>query len=102
MARVAWTARLRADKIEEYERAHATVWPEVLALIKRAGVRDYSIYRFEDRVFGCYQCDDPEGAEAMITAGQRELGWAAAMAELFVPEVAERGADEMPEIFRLD
>lgn len=102
MARVAWTARLRPDRIEAYERAHAAVWPEVLALIKRAGVQNYSIYRFEDRVFGYYECDDPTSAEVMITTGQRELGWAAAMAELFMPEVGERGADEMPEIFRLD
>jgi L-rhamnose mutarotase len=102
MTRVAWTARLRVDKIEEYERAHAEVWPDVLALIKRAGVRNYSIYRHEERVFGCYECDDPEHAEAMISAGQRELGWAAAMAELFMPEVSERGVDELTEIFRLD
>lgn len=102
MARVAWTARVRADKIEEYERAHAAVWPEVLRLIKDAGVRNYSIFRHEERVFGYYECDDPEAANATIDVGQREIGWADAMAELFEPEVAERGADYLPEIFRLD
>lgn len=102
MARVAWTARLRPDRIEAYERAHAAVWPQVLELIRSAGVRNYSIYRYEDRVFGYYECDDPERARAMIDAGQRELGWSDAMLELFDPEVAERGADYLPEIFRLD
>jgi hypothetical protein len=38
----------------------------------------------------------------MMAAGERELGWNAAMLELFDPEVRERGADYMPEIFRLD
>lgn len=102
MARVAWTALLRPDKIEAYERAHAAVWPEVLKLIKDAGVHNYSIYRWENRVFGYFECEDPEAAQAQIDIGEREAGWRAAMAELFEPEVAERGADEMPEIFRLD
>ena len=34
MARVAWTGRLRPDKIQEYEVAHANVWPEMLKMIK--------------------------------------------------------------------
>ena len=54
----------RPDRIEEYEREHAAVWPSVLAVIKAAGVRDYSIFRPEDRVFGVYECDDPEAANA--------------------------------------
>lgn len=102
MARVAWTALVRPDRIEEYERAHAAVWPEVLALIKDAGVRNYSIYRWENRLFGYYECDDPEEAQRKMEQGEREAGWTAAMAEMFEPEVAERGADSMPEIFRLD
>ena len=102
MARVAWTARIRTDRIDEYERAHAAVWPEVLKLIKEAGVSNYSIYRYEDRLFGYYECDDPGEAQARMEAGEREVGWSAAMADLFEPEVAERGADYMPEIFRLD
>lgn len=102
MARVAWTARLRPDKIEEYEAAHAAVWPEVLAVIKEAGVRNYSIHRFEDRLFGYYECDDPEAATAKMRAGQERLGWGKAMGPLFEPEVAERGTDLMKEVFRLD
>jgi L-rhamnose mutarotase len=102
MARVAWTARLQPDRIRDYERAHAAVRPEVLALIKGAGVHDYSIFRFEDRVFGVYECEDPVAAQALMDVGETELGWRAEMAELFQPEVSERGADPMVEIFRLD
>lgn len=102
MARVAWTALVRPDRIEEYERAHAAVWPEVLKLIKDAGVRNYSIFRYQNRLFGYYECDDPDAARAMMQRGEHETGWTAAMAELFEPEVGERGADEMPQIFRLD
>ena len=102
MARVAWTARLRPDRIADYDRAHAQVWPAVLRVIKDAGVRDYSIFRHEDRVFGVYECDAPDAAQAAMDAAERGLGWRSAMAELFMPEVSERGADPMREVFRLD
>lgn len=37
-----------------------------------------------------------------MDAAERGLGWRSAMAELFMPEVSERGADPMREVFRLD
>ena len=35
---------LRADKLDEYKRLHAAVWPEVLAMIARCNIRNYSIF----------------------------------------------------------
>lgn len=102
MARVAWTGRLRPDKIDEYVEAHANVWPDMLAMIKAAGVRNYSIYRFEDRVFGCYECDDPEATQAYQAAAEVTKRWGAAMAPLFAEEVATEGLINLPEVFRLD
>jgi len=102
MARVAWTGRLRPDKIDEYVEAHAAVWPEMLAMISAAGVRNYSIYRFGDRVFGYYECDDPAAAQAYMAAAEVTERWNAAMFPLFAPEVASEGLVDLPEIFRLD
>lgn len=36
--------RLRPDKVGEYERLHAAVWPDVLATISRCNLRNYSIF----------------------------------------------------------
>ena len=102
MARVAWTGRLRPDKIDEYVMAHANVWPDMLAMIKDAGVRNYSIYLFGDRVFGYYECDDPAAAQAYQAAAEVTVRWNAAMAPLFAEEVATEGLVNLPEIFRLD
>jgi L-rhamnose mutarotase len=102
MARVAWTGRLRPDKIDEYVAAHAAVWPEMLAMIKAAGVRNYSIHRFEDRVFGYYECDDPAATAASMRDAEVTARWNAAMAPLFVPEVQTEGLITLPEVFRLD
>ncbi len=35
---------LRAGKLEEYKRLHAAVWPDVLAMIRKCNIRNYSIY----------------------------------------------------------
>jgi L-rhamnose mutarotase len=35
---------LKPDQIEEYERLHAAVWPEVLAMISVCNIRNYSIF----------------------------------------------------------
>jgi L-rhamnose mutarotase len=102
MARVAWTARLRPDKIDEYVTAHAAVWPDMLAMIKEAGVRNYSIYLFGDRVFGYYECDDPAATGAFMRDAEVTERWNAAMAPLFAPEVADQGLLGLPEVFRLD
>ena len=35
---------LRPEVLEEYKRYHAAVWPEILDAIRKAGIRNYSIY----------------------------------------------------------
>ncbi len=45
MQRVAFLLRLRPGTEEAYDKAHAEVWPEMLALLKRAGISEYSIFR---------------------------------------------------------
>ena len=45
MPRYAFQLRIKADAIEEYEREHQRVWPELLAKLKEVGISDYSIFR---------------------------------------------------------
>ena len=35
---------LRPDKLAEYRRLHAAVWPDVLKMIRHCHIRNYSIY----------------------------------------------------------
>lgn len=44
MERYGTVIGLKPDRIEEYKRLHATVWPEVLKMIARCHIRNYSIY----------------------------------------------------------
>jgi L-rhamnose mutarotase len=44
MKRYGMVIGLKAEKLEEYKRLHAAVWPDVLAMIKKCNIRNYSIY----------------------------------------------------------
>lgn len=43
---------LRASKIKQYKKLHAAVWPDVLRMIRRCHIRNYSI--FLRRIAGRY------------------------------------------------
>src|SRR6185503_13927492 len=50
--------RVRAGMGAEYDRRHAEVWPELEDLLRGAGVRRYSIYRWGDVVFSHMEVED--------------------------------------------
>ena len=35
---------VKPEKLEEYKKLHAAVWPAVLAMISECNIRNYSIY----------------------------------------------------------
>ena len=47
--------RVRPELVEAYERLHREAWPGVLAAINVANIRNYSIYRHEDRLFAYFE-----------------------------------------------
>ena len=44
--------------IAEYEQQHRSIWPEIEASIKEAGVQNMAIYRFGNRLFMVMEVDD--------------------------------------------
>jgi L-rhamnose mutarotase len=44
MQRYGMVIGLKAEKLEEYKRLHAAVWPDVLKMIAACNIRNYSIY----------------------------------------------------------
>ena len=100
--RTAFTLRVRPDKIEEYILAHQDVWPEMLDALRSAGIRNYTIYRDGDRVFGYFEADDLAAAEEYLAQQDVSTRWQDAMAMLLEERVPDGGAPALEEIFRLD
>jgi L-rhamnose mutarotase len=42
--KIAFRMFLNPGQVDEYQRRHDAIWPELKALLKEAGVSDYSIY----------------------------------------------------------
>ncbi|NLT97283.1 MAG: L-rhamnose mutarotase [Christensenellaceae bacterium] len=47
--------KLKRDKIEEYCRLHAAVWPGVLKTISECNLQNYSIFLCDDLVFSYFE-----------------------------------------------
>jgi L-rhamnose mutarotase len=83
--RYAFMLRLRPDTEAAYEAAHRAVWPEMLALLKSAGVSEYSIYRRDDTLILALRAADFEATWSKIENDPVNLRWQAAMAPYFAP-----------------
>ena len=57
MQRYAWKARILPGMHDEYVKRHDEIWPEMLALLREAGIRNYSIWNTGDELFGYYECE---------------------------------------------
>ena len=76
--RVGQLLGLRPERLEEYKRHHAAIWPEIAAAIARAGIRNYSIFHFRGQLFAYYEYVGPEAA---YEARMRQLAAAPRMRE---------------------
>jgi L-rhamnose mutarotase len=83
MQRVAFLLRLRPGAEAAYDKAHEEVWPEMLALLKRAGISEYSIFRREQLLVLSMQVDNFDETWAQIEADPVNTRWQKAMAPYF-------------------
>jgi L-rhamnose mutarotase len=100
--RSAFVLRVRHDKVDEYVEEHRNVWPEMLGALREAGVRNYTIFRDGNLMFGYFEADDLERAAAFLASHEANTRWRAAMAPLFEERVADGGPPQLEEVFRLD
>jgi L-rhamnose mutarotase len=70
MQRIAFVMQLHAGCEEEYRRRHASIWPELAALLRETGIRDYSIFLEEKtlQLFAILRIDDAMKLDSL--AGQ--------------------------------
>ena len=55
MKRYGSVIRFVPEKLEEYTRLHAAVWPGVLKIIRTCNIRNYSIYYRDGFLFSYYE-----------------------------------------------
>lgn len=109
MQRMGMCLRLKADRVEEYKRLHAAVWPEVLAMISACHIRNYSIFLKEPEniLFGYWEyhgADFAADAARMAADPTTQRWWEVCMPcqEPFEARKPGEWWAMMPEVFHLD
>jgi L-rhamnose mutarotase len=101
--RVCFTLSVDPDRLEEYRRRHAEVWPEMLAALRDAGWHDYALFLREDGLLvGHLATDDFEAAQAAMERTDVNARWQAEMAPFFTGSRPDRQMHVLDEVFNLD
>ena len=105
MARYAFLLRLKPGTGAEYDKAHEAVWPEMLDLLKRVGIYDYSIFRRDELLVLAMSMDgDFDAVWDEIGRDPVNARWQEAMGAYFLPEQETRAGERfamMREVFYL-
>lgn len=107
MRRFGQVIRVRPDRIADYERLHAEAWPGVLATIRAANIRNYSIFRHGELLFAYFEYvgEDFEADMARIAADPVTQEWwklTDAMQEPFPERATGSWWLTIPEVFHTD
>jgi L-rhamnose mutarotase len=79
MQRMGMVIGLKPEKIAEYKRLHADAWPDILDMISKCNIRNYSIFlkEPENLLFGYweYHGTDFDADAAKMAADPRTQEW---------------------------
>jgi L-rhamnose mutarotase len=92
MERVAFKMKLFAGFEQEYKKRHAEIWPELSALLKGAGITDYSIFLDEETntLIGILSVTDKAKMDALPANAIMQKWWA------YMSEIMESNPDNSP------
>jgi L-rhamnose mutarotase len=104
--RYCFLLRVRPERMEEYRRRHAAVWPEMLEALAEAGWRNYSLFLADDGLLvGYVEADDLQASLEAMARAEVNARWQAEMAPFFM-DLDGRGPDEgfvlLEEVFHLE
>jgi L-rhamnose mutarotase len=80
--RIALHTRVRADRIEDYEHAHADVPGELTDAIRSAGVTSWTIWRSGTELFHVIDCDDYAALLGTLNDNPVNVAWQGRMSGL--------------------
>ena len=104
MQRIATYMRLKPGLQAAYRAEHDHIWPEVVAGIRRFGLRNYSIYSHGRELYSYFEMADLDEAMAMAAGDPDNRRWQAHMAGFFEvsPGVGDGSAVSLKEAFHTD
>ncbi len=99
--------KVRPEKLAEYTRYHAAVWPEIRDMIRACNIRNYSIYHKDGYLFSYFEYwgSDYQADMDKMAADPKTQEWWAIMKPMQVPLPTRAPGEwwaEMEEVFHQD
>lgn len=104
MQRICFLMEIVAGREVEYQRRHDEIWPELVAELQQAGVRNYTLFRRDTTVIAYAECH-PDAATAFGRVGATEVNarWAAWFTDVLAEHTDQAGnLIEAQEVWHLD
>lgn len=106
MGRKAFIFRIKPELKSEYKKAHDEIWPEFTKVIRKSGIKNYSIYfRKDGTLFAYMEVDNLEKAISEQKKTDIYKKWQEHMEKYFIKEDSSILGPEiemLEEVFHLD
>ncbi len=105
MEKYAWKGMIKEGMIDEYVRRHNEIWPEMVKVLKDAGIKNYTIWNTGCELFGYYECEKGVEYAAKVQAESPVVDrWNEYMKDILIMEMdPETGAQPLlKKVFTLD
>lgn len=104
--RYAFRLQVAPDRLTEYTRRHAEVWPEMLQALHDSGWHSYSLFAAPDGLLvGTVEAASLEEAQAAMARTDVNTRWQASMAEFFTSldgTPPDEGFELLTQVFNLE
>lgn len=104
--RYAFRLQVAPDRLTEYTRRHAEVWPEMLQALRDSGWHSYSLFAAPDGLLvGTVEAASLEEAQAAMARTEVNTRWQASMAEFFTSldgTPPDEGFELLTQVFNLE
>ena len=107
MKRFGQVIGVRPEHFERYKKHHAAVWPEVLDMIKKCNMQNYSIYYKDNMLYAYFEYTGTDFAADMakMAADPKTQEWWSIMEPMQDPVDTRKTGEwwaNMEEVFHLD
>lgn len=107
MKRFGQVIGVRPEHFEEYKKYHSAVWPEVLAMIKKCNIQNYSIFYKDNMLYAYFEYtgNNFEADMARMAADSKTQEWWSVMEPMQDPVSTRKPGEwwaNMEEVFHLN
>jgi len=105
MQRIAFTINLSpAADPAEYKRRHDDIWPEMVAALRGAGIRNYNIFLHNSTLFAAFETDDFDKTRQILAQDATNARWQEYMRDMigFDLDPATGFPKLLPQMFHMD